>query len=39
MVIAGEFGPKMADALQRKNIGFQAATGTAADAVRTAIKQ
>lgn len=38
-VIAGEFGPKMADALQRRNMTYQTATGTATDAVRTAVKQ
>lgn len=38
-VIAGEFGPKMADALKRRGMTFQTSSGTAADAVRTVIEQ
>jgi predicted Fe-Mo cluster-binding NifX family protein len=38
-VIAGEFGPKMADAMKRRGMTYQIATGTAADAVRSAINQ
>lgn len=38
-VIAGEVGGKMADALKRHGMIYRTATGTAADAVRAAIKQ
>jgi predicted Fe-Mo cluster-binding NifX family protein len=38
-VIAGEFGPKMANALKGRGLTFLTATGTAAEAVRTAVNQ
>jgi predicted Fe-Mo cluster-binding NifX family protein len=38
-VIAGEVGGKMADALKRQGIDHRTATGTAADAVRSALHQ
>ncbi|MHB8811449.1 MAG: NifB/NifX family molybdenum-iron cluster-binding protein [Desulfobulbaceae bacterium] len=38
-VIAGEFGPKMVNALKNKGMTYRVSAGTATDAVRTALNQ
>ena len=38
-IIAGEFGPKLADFIKRKEMALRTATGSAADAVKSAMKK